>query len=177
MLITCWQTNEPRLSYTPKTIEICWQISMPELRSKRKGLVCFECGCQADHAHHVVPRVLGGTKTVNLCAPCHAKVHSPHLLRTSELTKVALQKRREQGLSTGGVLPFGYTLEENGKIKKNHEEQKIIKQMLKMRDEGLMPKAIGNHFALLGVKNRSGNPMNRKGVQSIFKRYDNEAKG
>jgi hypothetical protein len=145
---------------------------MPELGKKRKGLVCFECGCQADHAHHVVPRVLGGTQTVNLCAPCHAKVHSPHLLRTSELTKAALQKRREQGLTTGGILPYGYTLEENGKLKKNHEEQKIIKQMLKMRNEGLMPKAIGNHFAALGVKNRFGNPMNRKGVQSIFKRYD-----
>lgn len=149
---------------------------MPELRSKKKGLVCFECGCQADHAHHVVPRVLGGTQTVNLCASCHAKVHSPHLLRTSELTKAALRKRREQGLSIGGILPFGYS-REDGKIKKNDEEQKIIKQMLKMRDEGLMPIKIANHFADLGVKNRSGNPMHSKGVQKIFKRYDNETKG
>ena len=66
---------------------------MPELGKKRKGLVCFECGVQADHAHHVVPRSLGGTKTVNLCAPCHSKVHSPHLLKTSALTKKAMAEK------------------------------------------------------------------------------------
>jgi hypothetical protein len=103
---------------------------MPELKQKNKDLVCFECGVQADHAHHVVPRVLGGTKTVNLCAPCHAKVHSPHLLRTSALTKAALKERREKGLSTGGVLPFGFN-REDGKIIVNKEEQKMIKQMVK----------------------------------------------
>jgi hypothetical protein len=36
---------------------------------------CFECGQGAMHQHHVVPRSLGGTKTVPLCEECHRKVH------------------------------------------------------------------------------------------------------
>jgi 5-methylcytosine-specific restriction endonuclease McrA len=36
---------------------------------------CFECGAPAAHQHHVVPRSLGGTKTVPLCEGCHGKVH------------------------------------------------------------------------------------------------------
>jgi hypothetical protein len=38
-------------------------------------ITCFECGQPAEHNHHVVPRVMGGTRTVPLCAGCHAKVH------------------------------------------------------------------------------------------------------
>lgn len=36
---------------------------------------CFECGEPSRHEHHVVPRKLGGTKTVPLCRRCHAKAH------------------------------------------------------------------------------------------------------
>ena len=142
---------------------------MPELKTKNKDLVCFECGVQADHAHHVVPRVLGGTKTVNLCAPCHSKVHSPHLLRTSALTKAALKERRDKGLSTGGVLPFGFN-REDGKITVNKEEQKIIKEMVNMREEGKTHFQIANHFADKGLFNRRGEPFNRLNVSLVLQR-------
>ena len=36
---------------------------------------CFECGERASHNHHVVPRSMGGTKTVPLCLACHSLVH------------------------------------------------------------------------------------------------------
>ena len=39
-------------------------------------LTCFECGSTEHiHQHHVVPNVVGGTKTIPLCEQCHAKVH------------------------------------------------------------------------------------------------------
>jgi hypothetical protein len=45
---------------------------------------CFECGRPAAEDHHVVPESLGGTKTVPLCADCHAKVHAlDGVLRTA----------------------------------------------------------------------------------------------
>lgn len=80
---------------------------MPELKLKRKGLVCFECGVQADHAHHVVPRVLGGTKTVNLCLKCHAKVHSMEKMAHPILIKRGLAKRRAKGMYNGGSIRYG----------------------------------------------------------------------
>jgi 5-methylcytosine-specific restriction endonuclease McrA len=37
---------------------------------------CFECGATPGANHHVVPRSLGGTRTVPLCDACHAAIHS-----------------------------------------------------------------------------------------------------
>ncbi len=107
---------------------------MPELKSKRKELVCFECDVQADHAHHVVPRSLGGTKTVNLCSECHSKVHSPHLLRTSALTKKAMDERKALGMYCGGNVPFGKKLK--GMFLIDHVgEQKIIKKVVQLSEK------------------------------------------
>lgn len=39
--------------------------------------LCFECGLPATFNHHVVPKSLGGKKTVPLCKKCHSIVHSP----------------------------------------------------------------------------------------------------
>ena len=153
----------------PETTGICWQTSMPELGKKRKGLVCFECGIQATQAHHVVPRILGGTKTVNLCAPCHSKVHSPHLLRTSELTKIGIQKRREKGLRTQPTPSFG-TKHVNGVVKIVKKEQKIIRQMIAMKEQGFSLRRIADHFAKKGLKNRNGKPMTHGNVYYIFRR-------
>lgn len=40
--------------------------------------VCFECGEPATEHHHIIPRVLGGKKTIPLCTCCHMKVHGLH---------------------------------------------------------------------------------------------------
>jgi hypothetical protein len=70
---------------------------------------CFECGRPAKHRHHVVPRVLGGRKTVGLCETCHPKAHgkSGHW-NTSELTKRGLETLKAQGKFCGGAVPFGW---------------------------------------------------------------------
>lgn len=56
---------------------------------------CFECGKPAEHRHHVVPRSLGGTKTIPLCTPCHRKVHAPgQALALGELNHITRSRRR-----------------------------------------------------------------------------------
>ncbi len=59
---------------------------------------CFECGKQATENHHVIPKVLGGTKTVPLCTKCHMKVHGLDGTRRadnhSENTKRGIDKHR-----------------------------------------------------------------------------------
>lgn len=42
-------------------------------------MTCYECGNPADHLHHVVPRSLGGNKTLPLCSKCHSMVHGRRL--------------------------------------------------------------------------------------------------
>ncbi len=138
---------------------------MPKLKTKDHD--CFECGVTADHAHHVVPRVLGGTKTVNLCAPCHSKVHSANLT-TSALVKEGLRKRREAGLCNGGKAMFGYWYDDQGKVHKNQYEQKVIKGVVKMRATGLSMYKIADYYADKGVLNRAGKPIDRNQIRRII---------
>lgn len=45
------------------------------------GVVCFECDSPTNiNQHHVVPRVLGGTRTIPLCEGCHSKVHGRNMV-------------------------------------------------------------------------------------------------
>ncbi len=139
---------------------------MPKLKSKKKGLVCFECGVQADHAHHVVPRSLGGTKTVNLCSPCHSKVHSPHLLKTSALTQKAMDKRKALGMYCGGDVPYGKKLK--GQFLIDHVgEQKIIKKIVQL-SENHVQKAIAELLTEKGVLRR-GKPWSKYSIWRVMK--------
>lgn len=137
---------------------------MPKLKTTDHD--CFECGFTADHAHHVVPKVLGGTKTVNLCVRCHSKVHSANLT-TSALIKEGLRKRRAKGLGGGGKPRFGYWYDQDGKVHDNDYEQKVIKGVLKMRSKGMSMSKIANYYADEGVLNRNGNPIDKNQIWRI----------
>ena len=87
-------------------------------------MVCFECGCDGEiHNHHVVPKILGGTKTVPLCPRCHGKVHEVDFLNHKRLTKEGLVNAKKRGVKLGS--PNNLTKE--AKMK---GVQKIIKNKL-----------------------------------------------
>lgn len=54
---------------------------------------CFECGDPSAHAHHVIPRVKGGTKTIDLCERCHGLVHGLNFVNHSELIKEGIRRK------------------------------------------------------------------------------------
>jgi len=66
---------------------------------------CFECESTNEvEEHHIIPRSLGGKKTIPLCGICHMKAHGVKAKRRnnlSSLIKNGLQKRKEKGLSVG----------------------------------------------------------------------------
>lgn len=59
--------------------------------------ICFECGSDVNiHQHHVVPKTLGGTKTVPLCGTCHGKVHGKNFgLEWKRLQREGIRRVRE----------------------------------------------------------------------------------
>jgi hypothetical protein len=66
-----------------------------------KGM-CFECGStNGIHYHHIIPRSLGGNKTIPLCNVCHSKVHDRKFTNFSELVKKGIEDRKKQGFSHG----------------------------------------------------------------------------
>ena len=70
-------------------------------KDKPKRRRCWECGRRAEHDHHVVPKVLGGTRTVPLCTDCHAKVHDRRAMYSSLLTRIGLRAARARGVQLG----------------------------------------------------------------------------
>ena len=106
--------------------------------------VCFECGAPAEHDHHVVPRSRGGTRTIPLCSECHGKAHHRSgSMATPALTREALQHKRARGEYTGGKVPFGCRLADDGiHLEAEPQEQAALRLILSLRADGLTLRAI-----------------------------------
>ena len=104
---------------------------------------CALCGStdNLEH-HHVLPKSLGGSDNednlLTLCSTHHVQLHnlSPGRINSSILIKAAKAKQREQGIFLGGHVPFGYRLK-NDKLIKNAKEQRIIAEIIDLRNKGM----------------------------------------
>ncbi len=70
--------------------------------TKSGQMTCVECGNEAHHDHHVVPKSKGGTFTVPLCTECHAKVHGRRAMACGELIKAGIARAKAEGKKIGG---------------------------------------------------------------------------
>jgi pyruvate/2-oxoglutarate dehydrogenase complex dihydrolipoamide acyltransferase (E2) component len=82
-------------------------MNSPENRTS--GFRCFECNEPAQHAHHVVPFVLGGTRTLPLCESCHGKVHQMEFDGHSSLIKEGMAQAKAQGTKLGRPVKVDVT--------------------------------------------------------------------
>lgn len=117
---------------------------------------CFECGRPATHRHHVVPRVLGGKKTIGLCSECHPKAHGKvgHW-NTSQLTKEALNELKAQGKFCGGAVPYGWQVVEGWLIP--HPEELAVRQLITVwRRGGVTLWGICHALDGLGIPTKHG---------------------
>jgi ribosome-binding protein aMBF1 (putative translation factor) len=102
---------------------------------------CFECGStEGIEQHHIIPRSLGGTKTIPLCFRCHSKVHDDLGRKDvhSRLIKEGIQKKRNENDGVWG-RPNGTGL----------RKEDIIKQysdVIKLLNEGMSIRKIANEL-------------------------------
>ena len=129
---------------------------------------CFECGSEAQQYHHVIPRSLGGTKTIPLCERCHGLVHDNDL-RIGALTKNAMQHKASKGEYTGGEPPFGFQVGADGvHLEPNPTEQEVIANVRGLREEGLSLRAIAVKLKSAGIMGRSGKPFAHSQVAKLL---------
>jgi hypothetical protein len=116
---------------------------------------CWECGAPPPvHHHHVVPRSRGGTRTVPLCEGCHARAHHrAGNMTTSATTREALAAKRARGEHTGGDIPYGYTVDEKGRLIKG-EEGAVLDRILELHEHGVSRRKIVFYLNRRGVKPR-----------------------
>jgi hypothetical protein len=132
-------------------------------------LRCFNCGAEASHDHHVVPRSLGGVETVPLCHNCHGKAHgrTGGFRSTRELTIAAIQQRQARGRVTGSV-PFGYSARD-GVLIPNEDELAIVARAKDLRANGASMREIVEVLARDGFRGRSGKPLELTQVARVLR--------
>jgi hypothetical protein len=132
---------------------------------------CFECGRPAEHAHHVVPRVRGGTRTVQLCAVCHGKVHERDM-GTPALTRAALALKRDRNERLGGTqLPYGKRLATDGiHLEDCQAEQDIIRMVRMLQSARLSSRRIAAYLAAQGHYSRVGKPFTPSAILAMHAR-------
>lgn len=129
---------------------------------------CFECGGPVEHHHHVVPKSMGGTRTVPLCEKHHGMLHGVSF-RTSALTRAALKAKRARGERIGAV-PYGYSATQEGRLVPNAAEQWIITIVRELRAAGVSLRAVVSELARRGKVSRTGRALQFTQVARIAKR-------
>jgi len=82
-----------------------------------------------------------------------------------ERTSAALQAKKERGEFTGGRVPFGYRLSENGVDLEPHpEERATIKAAMRHRLAGISLREVGRRLALDNATSRKGTVFGAKQV-------------
>jgi len=129
---------------------------------------CFECGGEAHHDHHVVPRSRGGTKTVPLCEDCHGKAHE-RVMNIRALTKDALTRKKRASQRVGSI-PYGKTLLGDGvTLVDNEGELRMVEMARGLRRDGLSLRDIADALLVAGYVNRQGRKLNHRAVLKMVR--------
>jgi len=133
-----------------------------------KLLYCYECNSREDlQEHHIIPIILGGNKTITLCGNCHSKVHGGKFTKLSNLIKTSLKDKRNSGVRYTRSL-FGFDFQ-NHNMKLNLKEQKIIRKIFKMYENGFGYTEISNFLNKNGHRIKNGGEFSRYYVRNILK--------
>lgn len=85
--------------------------------------------------------------------------------RSAERIKRVKQRQRSKGRYLGGSRPFGYMIHENGRLIENPMEQRVLKRILVLKQEGKSLRAISKEVSTPMV------PVSFKTVQRLLQRH------
>jgi site-specific DNA recombinase len=74
-----------------------------------------------------------------------------------ERTKAALCHKRSRNEKTGGDIPFGYELTPQGLLRRNDEEQRVIRTIKRLHGEGFSLRRICSELEREGCTTKRGN--------------------
>ncbi len=132
-----------------------------------RDVLCFECGNNASHEHHVIPVSRGGAKTVPLCTRCHGLAHD---IEMKMLTSAAMQYKRSKFEYTGGPVRYGYDVAEDGvRLVENEAEQTIRARARDMHSAGMSLRAVASELTAMGLRSRKGTSFYAAQIRNMVK--------
>jgi DNA invertase Pin-like site-specific DNA recombinase len=90
----------------------------------------------------------------------------------AERTQAALAQLARNGRRRSGEAPFGYRHTEAGQVVQEPTEQRTLRRMLKLREDGAGPQEIANQLNEAGRYKRNGKPWTRQAVWLLLDNYD-----
>lgn len=94
----------------------------------------------------------------------YLKLHELHHERITE----ALAERRDEGKKTGGDVPYGYRLDEDGEtLIEDKAEQAVIAEAVRLREQGLSLRRIAQELWKQKLRPRLIPKSRRRGVAKI----------
>jgi hypothetical protein len=98
--------------------------------------ICFECGSSEHiHQHHIIPKSLGGMKTIPLCNVCHGKAHGKDvgIHKNPNEWKRLIKLGREKWIKNGGVAG-----RKAGSVESNETfmNKPITKEIINLLEQG-----------------------------------------
>lgn len=90
----------------------------------------------------------------------------------SERTRDALRAKRKRGEKTGGDIPFGFDLAQDGRLVENTEEQVVIQQMKILRAKGYGYQRTAYALNRLGHRTKKGKLWNHVTAGRMVRRIE-----
>lgn len=114
-----------------------FSIAIPTKHKDKALVTCFECGVVGHcHEHHVVPKILGGTKTVPLCESCHGKVHGRNMVGHTRLVLAGMASAkaagRHMGRPTGSGMGDAALLAKHADVVRRLQDKQSIRDTAKL---------------------------------------------
>lgn len=136
---------------------------------------CYECGSEESlNEHHIIPRSMGGVKTITLCVICHSKVHNVKLTNHSALTRKVLKSKKESGKVYSNT-PYGFDRVGDDLVE-NKTEIRMMRKMFRLKEGGFNYGDISKYLTKNRKKTKSGGKWTPQNVYSVMKSHQNDGK-
>lgn len=136
---------------------------------------CFECGELADHEHHVIPRILGGTKTIPLCEKHHGLIHDLKMVNHRTLVSTGMLKKKASGKNYCRLAPYGFSKADDGTLVPNEREQFAINRMKQLDGLGYSTLAVAKILTAEGYTSRDGAAFSQSTIYRIVRKETQNA--
>jgi DNA invertase Pin-like site-specific DNA recombinase len=93
-----------------------------------------------------------------------ASAYERELIRAR--TKAALKAKKERG-ERAGCVPFGFSVDDDGRLISEESEQRTLHLVNDLRGQGLTLRAIVTELEAQGIRSRSGKPLRLTQVSRI----------
>lgn len=87
----------------------------------------------------------------------------------STFVQSSMYTAAKQGKYLGGILPYGFSVNENGEFIENKAEADVVRRVFELRAAGAMPADILRIFRDEGVRGRNGKPFTQQLLNKIVR--------